>query len=513
MADQKISEFAAHSALIDADLFAVVDSTAGETKKALLSSVKSVLKTYFDGLYTTAAAVIDDNTLIKGDGGSRGVQKTGITVDDDNNVSGIGTLGCGAITATSPIRSVVSSNPKIQLKRSGNTVANGMIEFLGSDDTVDWAIEVQNVNGLFEISFEGTTYFSLNRLSSGAATFLSTLTCGAITCSDDLIMSTNAKGIRANTSDDSDNQAVYLSGGGAQGASRGSCISLFGNEYTGNEGRMNIVAGYDAADGSINFYTGNSVLRLTIGYDGNFLFTGNIVGSPLMLRNSTSDGSDNSYVQIQGGGAGGVTRGGYVEAHGNEHTSYEGCVRLIAGTVAGANKGEIRFITAGAEQAVLANDGVMTFANFPVTPSSAPSSDYEVTNKKYVDDNVGVAVLHFYKSGISEGTTNILGPWKSAGAGDAINEENWIMVVPKSGTIRNLYVNADSNLLDVSTVFTVRKNGADQTLTCTLDAEVTTGNDTSHSFSVAAGDLISVKVVVGAGNNIMNQVNVAMELI
>jgi len=33
--------------------------------------------------------------------------------------------------------------------------------------------------------------------------------------------------------------------------------------------------------------------------------------------------------------------------------------------------------------------GVKTFSSFPVTPSSAPSTDYEVANKKYVDDNAG----------------------------------------------------------------------------------------------------------------------------
>ncbi len=32
--------------------------------------------------------------------------------------------------------------------------------------------------------------------------------------------------------------------------------------------------------------------------------------------------------------------------------------------------------------------GVKTFSDFPVTPSSAPTSDYEVANKKYVDDSV-----------------------------------------------------------------------------------------------------------------------------
>lgn len=32
--------------------------------------------------------------------------------------------------------------------------------------------------------------------------------------------------------------------------------------------------------------------------------------------------------------------------------------------------------------------GIKTFSSFPVTPSSAPTSDYEVANKKYVDDQI-----------------------------------------------------------------------------------------------------------------------------
>jgi len=36
-----------------------------------------------------------------------------------------------------------------------------------------------------------------------------------------------------------------------------------------------------------------------------------------------------------------------------------------------------------------AADGTTTFSVFPVTPSAAPDADYEVSNKKYVDDNAG----------------------------------------------------------------------------------------------------------------------------
>jgi len=46
----------------------------------------------------SASAVMTDNTLIKGDGGSKGVQDSGIIVDDSNNVSAMGTLACNEIT-------------------------------------------------------------------------------------------------------------------------------------------------------------------------------------------------------------------------------------------------------------------------------------------------------------------------------------------------------------------------------------------------------------------------------
>jgi hypothetical protein len=34
-------------------------------------------------------------------------------------------------------------------------------------------------------------------------------------------------------------------------------------------------------------------------------------------------------------------------------------------------------------------NGIKTFGSFPVTPSSAPTTDYQTANKKYVDDNAG----------------------------------------------------------------------------------------------------------------------------
>lgn len=47
--------------------------------------------------------------------------------------------------------------------------------------------------------------------------------------------------------------------------------------------------------------------------------------------------------------------------------------------------------------------GIKTFSSFPVTPSEAPTTDYQVANKKYVDDN----------SGGGGGTTNLARAYRS----------------------------------------------------------------------------------------------------
>lgn len=63
-----------------------------------------------------------DNRLVRSDGtGGSTVQSTGITVDDSNNVSGMGTLACGAITPTGVITSIAGSKTAPGIRIAGSS--------------------------------------------------------------------------------------------------------------------------------------------------------------------------------------------------------------------------------------------------------------------------------------------------------------------------------------------------------------------------------------------------------
>lgn len=71
----------------------------------------------------------------------------------------------------------------------------------------------------------------------------------------------------------------------------------------------------------------------------------------------------------------------------------------------------------------------------------------------------------------------------------------------RPGTIRNLRVQVAGAGTGAQTVtFTVRKNGADTTLTCQI-SNTSTGltSDTTHTFTVVSTDLISISIVKAAG--------------
>lgn len=75
------------------------------------------------------------------------------------------------------------------------------------------------------------------------------------------------------------------------------------------------------------------------------------------------------------------------------------------------------------------------------------------------------------------------------------------LAVTRPGTIRNLRVQIVAAGTDAQVVtYTVRKNGVDTTLTTTKSNDAAgSASDTTHSFTVVAGDLLSISILKAAG--------------
>lgn len=86
-------------------------------------------------------------------------------------------------------------------------------------------------------------------------------------------------------------------------------------------------------------------------------------------------------------------------------------------------------------------------------------------------------------------------PIQGAGGADA-TEANANNPIPTAGTLKKLYVklSADPGTDPDAYSFTLQKGGVPRTLTCTITADATTGNDLVNTVAVAAGDLVDVLI-------------------
>lgn len=90
-----------------------------------------------------------------------------------------------------------------------------------------------------------------------------------ITSGGSLLMAANSI-IGANTADGSDNGYLFLCSAGASGASRGAFVQLFGNEYSGDSGVLQLCAG-NISTAYINFRTADGGDRMRVTHNGNIL--------------------------------------------------------------------------------------------------------------------------------------------------------------------------------------------------------------------------------------------------
>jgi len=116
---------------------------------------------------------------------------------------------------------------------------------------------------------------------------------------------------------------------------------------TGSDTDTGIVYGSD----QIDFSTGGTS-RATIDGSGHLKFTGTTEEITLQ----TSDGSDNGYLNLSGGGACSQNRAAQVVMYGNERTDQQGQLLLMAGN-SGNTNGTVGFYTGGSKRLQIGSDG------------------------------------------------------------------------------------------------------------------------------------------------------------
>lgn len=136
-------------------------------------------------------------------------------------------------------------------------------------------------------------------------------------------------------------------------------------------------------------------------------------------------------------------------------------------------------------------------------PSGTPTNTRPHVGIQFLP-NVDGESIQTYASIVSNvsptGTAQFVGVGGSGGGGGyATVELNRINIIAGVYTVKNLYAKvstapglAASGKKDT---FAVRQNLADTTVTLDIVETATTGNDTSHNFTTAAGDRIGIKVV------------------
>lgn len=138
--------------------------------------------------------------------------------------------------------------------------------------------------------------------------------------------------------------------------------------------------------------------------------------------------------------------------------------------------------------AVVAGDALV----LRCTPSGTPTSRSVTWSSIFEGDNPNESLI--LGGGFIYGNRPSFTPLQQCVSDANPAELGAYEVIPTAGKIKNLYVAliADPGDSGDGYKFTLRKNGGNTTLTCTITDPNTTGSDTTHEVSVAAGDLVTL---------------------
>ena len=81
---------------------------------------------------------------------------------------------------------------------------------------------------------------------------------------------------------------------------------------------------------------------------------------------------------------------------------------------------------------------------------------------------------------------------------DVAENNSRATLIPKNGRLKNFYIDLDADpQAGSSRTLTVRINGVNKTITCTISNAGTTGSDTTHEEIVSKGDIVCIISTIG----------------
>ena len=297
-----------------------------DNKKVQLGNVAGTAD--FEIAHDTNNTVIQNRTgalYFKGIGGSG----NNIIIEAKNNENSARFLPDGAcelyFNGAKTVETTVNA-----LHLIGNT-AESNITCKTSDGTTRGILGVTNSNSV--TLYSGSSTKALEYASNALTLYhtgnakLATASTGVIVTGDLKLNQSQSK-INLNTSDGSDNKYLSIGGGGDASQSRGAGITLYGNEVSSHEGRLQILAGNSGnANGIIQMHTGgaerlhitstgdlslrsttqNAHLGLTANSTAiNFTLGSTAGASPRMYFYGTGNGQSSAGDIFMGAGTGGI---------------------------------------------------------------------------------------------------------------------------------------------------------------------------------------------------------------
>lgn len=186
--------------------------------------------------------------------------------------------------------------------------------FFKVDATVQGYIGVLNDDSTLSVSSNsGNISFVSNTLERWSISSSGQLIQNGSNGSD-LIMNLTDSIIRTGTSDGSDTKRILLCGGGAGTADRGGVVHVYGNEHSTQAGNTYVDSGSTG-----NVYIRSNNTNPTVNLTGDVTLVHSSLDN-ILIRTTTSDGSDTDGILICGGGTSAASRGAILQAYGNEAT-------------------------------------------------------------------------------------------------------------------------------------------------------------------------------------------------